>query len=110
MKIQNERCHTLPCARCRAMAAICCRLPRRRRPPRRADVLLRGLLLLRQVLLGQHARDHRRLRRQLLPPLLWGFQLQRRARAAAGACQLCPLRFFAWYLSLQQRHAPVVLP
>jgi hypothetical protein len=33
-------------------------------------------------------------------PLLWGWQLQRRARAAAGACQLCALRFFAWQLSL----------
>ena len=37
----------------------------------------------------------------VLPPL-WGWQLQRRARVAAGACQLCPLRFSAWQLSLQQ--------
>ena len=43
-------------------------------------------------------------------PLLWGWQLQRRACAAAGACQLCPLRFFAWQLNLQQQHAPKAVP
>jgi hypothetical protein len=66
-------------------------------------VVLRGLLL-QQVLLGHHAREDRRPRPHsagccgcclaagnVLPPL-WGWQLQRRACAAAGACQLCPLR------------------
>ena len=68
MTVQGKWCQTLPCGRCRAVAALCCRLPSRRCPPCGTGVGLRGLLL-QQVLLG-HARKCRRPRRRLLLLLL----------------------------------------